>query len=276
MNKFLFYFLLFFIYSILGWIIESIYCSLNDKKFVLNRGFLIGPYLPIYGSAAVLMVLFLSEYKNNIFVLFSMCTIYSSILEYITSYVMEKVFRARWWDYSDKDININGRICLSNALLFGLCGIFLIYIVHPAIEYLLDLVAVNFLNNISFIILLIVLIDFILSTIIVLSLKIKVRNIKKDSTEEIDKQVRERLSKINIFNKRLFKAFPKLSFTYDKSGIVITSIKARMNELDKELIDRKEEIKNIKLNIKDIRKNSKDKSKIKIEKDKIKNIRRNK
>ena len=131
MELLFYYFLIFFIYSFLGWMIETINCSIMAKKKILNRGFLIGPYIPIYGTGALVMILFLTEYKKDPFVLFCMAVVYCSLIEYITSYLMEKLFLARWWDYTHEKFNLNGRICGLNSLLFGLCSIGVIYFIQP-------------------------------------------------------------------------------------------------------------------------------------------------
>ena len=132
MEKFIFYFFLFFLYSILGWIIESTYVGIIDKKFV-NRGFLIGPYLPLYGSSAIIMIFYLNQYKGNPLTVFLLAMFVCTFLEYITSYIMEKIFKARWWDYTNQKFDINGRVCLKNSFLFGVLSLFLIYLIHPLI-----------------------------------------------------------------------------------------------------------------------------------------------
>ena len=91
------YFMLFMFYSIVGWIIEVIYTFITDKKIV-NRGFLIGPYCPIYGVGCLLIIILLKKYTDDFIVLFIMSMLICSLLEYLTSYVMEKLFNARWWD----------------------------------------------------------------------------------------------------------------------------------------------------------------------------------
>ncbi|QQK08556.1 putative ABC transporter permease [Miniphocaeibacter halophilus] len=126
-------FLTFITYSFLGWIIESVYCSIGERK-IINRGFLIGPYCPIYGFAAVLIVVFLSKYNNNILLLFSLSVLFSGIIEYITSYVLERIFKLSLWDYSSHKFNLNGRICLKNLILFGILAILVIKVINPVIE----------------------------------------------------------------------------------------------------------------------------------------------
>ena len=113
------YFLLFIIYAVIGWCMEVICKLIQYKKFV-DRGFLIGPYCPIYGVGALLITFFLNKYVQDPVVLFVMAVVVCGILEYLTSYFMEKIYHARWWDYSSKKFNINGRICLSNLIAFGI------------------------------------------------------------------------------------------------------------------------------------------------------------
>ena len=105
------YILIFFIYATAGWIMESTMISIQNKKFV-NRGFLIGPVCPIYGYGVVLVSVLLKKYQNDLIITFFMSIIICGILEYFTSFFMEKIFNARWWDYSKRKFNINGRVCL--------------------------------------------------------------------------------------------------------------------------------------------------------------------
>lgn len=97
------YFLLFIIYSMIGWTIEVL-LQFIEKKRLINRGFLIGPYCPIYGFGAVVMTLILDKYQDNLIILFGMSMLICTVLEYLTSYIMEKLFKARWWDYSQKKL----------------------------------------------------------------------------------------------------------------------------------------------------------------------------
>ena len=124
------YFLLFIIYSILGWIMEVINAIFTLKRFV-NRGFLIGPYCPIYGCGAVLITVLLGRFKSNPIIFFIMSILLCGTLEYLTSYIMEKFFNLRWWDYSEKKFNIDGRVCLETLLPFGILGIVIMYISNP-------------------------------------------------------------------------------------------------------------------------------------------------
>lgn len=121
----------FVIYSVIGWICEMIFCSVRAKKFV-NRGFLNGPYCPIYGAGVMLMIAFLGGIENPI-ALFLTGAILTTTLEYITSWTMEKLFHARWWDYSNNFLNINGRICLLGAFIFGSMSVIAVRLIHPVL-----------------------------------------------------------------------------------------------------------------------------------------------
>ena len=121
------YFLLFLTYSFLGWCME-VCCSIFERKKFVNRGFLLGPYCPIYGCGAILITLLLKGFTNNPIILFIMAILLCGILEYLTSFFMEKIFHLRWWDYSKKKFNINGRVCLDTIIPFGVLGMVIIYI----------------------------------------------------------------------------------------------------------------------------------------------------
>lgn len=209
MEIFLNYFFLFLIYSILGWFMESTYIFIIDKKFV-DRGFLMGPYCPIYGFGALMIILYLEQYKKNILTVFIMSMVLCSILEYITSYLLEKIFKARWWDYSNKKLNLNGRICGKNALLFGFASIAVIYFINPLIKEIISRIQPNTILLISIFGLIIFLSDTIVSCNIIRRLKNTINTIeKKDSTVEIRKMVREKLRKNHhIFQHRVIRAFP--------------------------------------------------------------------
>lgn len=125
-------FIWFILYSILGWIYETIFCSIRTLKWD-NRGMLIGPYCPIYGAGAILDVLLCSSLPNAGFVFFS-CMAGSAVLEYATSYATERLFHAVWWDYSEVPFNLHGRICLPCSLGFGAAGLIVLYGIHPYME----------------------------------------------------------------------------------------------------------------------------------------------
>lgn len=216
MNTFLYYFFIFIIYTFLGWVLEVAFIFIRTKRFV-NRGFLIGPACPIYGFGALIMMFYLTQYKDEPFTVFIIGAFICSTLEYITSYIMEKIFKARWWDYSDKKFNVNGRICLTYAFLFGLCGVIMICFTNPIIIYLLNLIPENIMVIISSSFLIIFITDVLVSFNIISKFKTTALNIAKDSTEEINKKVIETI-KNKVLQKRIVKAFPSLKFQFNLRG----------------------------------------------------------
>lgn len=220
MKTICYYFLLFMTYSVLGWILE-VSCKLVEKKKFINRGFLIGPYCPIYGWGALMMTLLLKKYLNDIFTLFIMNILICSILEYFTSYFLEVIFKARWWDYSNKKFNINGRICLETMIPFGLFGLLVMYVINPIIFNILNMIPINIIYFISIVLFLLLLIDTITSYSIIT----KIKNInkktqshillKKDNTEKITLLVKkELLNSHNKYYNRLINSFPHIIFKF--------------------------------------------------------------
>ena len=209
MEIFIKYFLLFLIYSFIGWSIEVFVTYINTKKIV-DRGFLLGPYCPIYGWGGVLMTIFLTRYQDNIILLFIMSVIICGILEYFTSYFMEKIFNARWWDYSDKKINLHGRVCADTLIPFGLLGMFVICFLNPFLFKILSLIP-DILIIVLFVGLLIVfIVDNIISFIIIFNLSGTIKKVSLDNTEEITEKVKEVIKEKSIIYRRLVKAFPNL------------------------------------------------------------------
>lgn len=128
--------MVFFTYSFFGWIWEVIYASFHEKKFT-NRGFLYGPLLPIYGFGAIIILAVSSPFETQIPKIFIAGMIAPTILEYFTGYFMEKSFKIKYWDYTDKKFNLNGYICLSGSLLWGVFSVILVKEIHPIIEHFL-------------------------------------------------------------------------------------------------------------------------------------------
>lgn len=206
-------FLLFIIYSVTGWIIEVI-ATYPDTKCFVNRGFLIGPYCPIYGNCALAMILLLHNVTNPI-LLFILSIIICSIGEYVTSYLMEKIFHARWWDYTKNKFNLNGRICLVNSLAFGVLGFLLIKFVNPFVVGLITKLSPTMMNILFYTILTLFLIDNVISFKVIFKIKnMSVKYVHLDNTKEITEKVKKILSD-NVLAKRVFKAFPNIRFKFN-------------------------------------------------------------
>lgn len=123
---------IFIIYAFLGWCTEVSYAALDTGKFV-NRGFLNGPYCPVYGCGVVIVVAALTPLKENLLILFVGSFFLTSVLEYITGFILEKAFHNKWWDYSDKPFNIHGYVCLKFSIYWGLACTFIMDVLHPII-----------------------------------------------------------------------------------------------------------------------------------------------
>ena len=215
MEKLVHYFILFIIYSFIGWIIDCLYEFFKQKKLI-NRGFLIGPICPIYGSGAILIIIFLSKYQAHPIALFVLTCVLCATIEYFTSLIMELIFKNRWWDYSNYKFNINGRICLETTIPFGLGGIGIIYLSQPLLTYLLNKIPYIILLLITIWITLTLIIDVFISFDIIINLKNISKNIKTDSTEQITKKVKEVLSTRDLLSRRLIKAFPTMKIKLSK------------------------------------------------------------
>lgn len=202
-------FLLFIIYSMIGWTIEVIDQLYRQKKLI-NRGFLLGPYCPVHGIGALLMLLLLSSISDSTIILFLSSVLICTCLEYLTGYLLEKIFKARWWDYSDYKFNLNGRVCLQNSLFFGIAGVIIIKIANPFFLKIILSMPTNILNIVSLIVFLIFTSDLAISFKVICNFKTLTNNLTKDSTEEISNKVKNVLAKNSILFKRLINAFPNL------------------------------------------------------------------
>ena len=123
---------IFIIYAFFGWCTEVSYAALDLGKFV-NRGFLNGPYCPIYGFGVLIVIGVLTPLKENILILFAGSFLLTSVLEYFTGWILEKVFHNKWWDYSEFPFNIRGYVCLKFSVLWGLACSFIMLVLHPII-----------------------------------------------------------------------------------------------------------------------------------------------
>ena len=123
---------IFIIYAFIGWCTEVSYAAL-DRGIFVNRGFLNGPYCPIYGCGVVIVVAALTPLKDNLLILFAGSFLLTSILEYITGFILEKVFHNKWWDYSNKPFNLHGYVCLKFSIYWGLACTFIMDVIHPII-----------------------------------------------------------------------------------------------------------------------------------------------
>jgi len=180
----------FIIYSFMGWIIESIYRSIAEKKFI-NTGFLYGPFCPIYGIGAIIMYLFLNNYKENIILVFIIGFVALSIWEYIVGWLLEKIFHTKYWDYSNNKFNIKGRICLVNSIFWGILGVIFIKYIHPLVVENLDKIPRDMLF-----IGIIVLGGYLLIDAIVTMIKVKKIDIRISKLSELNETIKTKLNEL--------------------------------------------------------------------------------
>ncbi|MBQ6147658.1 putative ABC transporter permease [Candidatus Saccharibacteria bacterium] len=214
--------LVFFIYSFLGYLIEISLCSLAEKKLV-NRGFLFGPILPIYGFGMLAVLLSTQAIKDNLSLTFLISTLVCSTLEYSTSFFMEKLFHIKWWDYSKTDkYNLNGRICLRNCLAFGISGSLIVYQVQPLVGSFISLIPGIYQISVASALLVLFLVDTVASTYAVLKAKkmFDFNKIVGDQTNEIKRFARRAIKELfrrkKKFEKNLERKRKKLQKKLEK------------------------------------------------------------
>ena len=167
----------------------------------------------------LLITLLLQKYYDDPIVLFVFNIIICSILEYYTSYIMEKIFKARWWDYSTCKYNLHGRICADTMIPFGLLGLLIMYVINPFVYKVYDYMTIykiNLLNIILIIISIIFMIDLIISSVILLRIRKDNKLLEKDNTIEMSKKVIERIKEKGFPYRRLINAFPNFKHELSK------------------------------------------------------------
>lgn len=185
------YLIIYFItYSFLGWTMESIFRSICEKK-IINTGFLKGPFCPIYGIGAIIMLLFLKKFSYNVILLFIISVIVLTIWEYIVGLLLEKMFHTKYWDYSKNKFNFQGRICLTNSIYWGVLGVVFVKYIHPFFENIINKIDIKIIIPIYSIIGLLMLIDIIVSVV-------KIKNIKMtlEKIEKLNIEIKEKLKEI--------------------------------------------------------------------------------
>lgn len=230
------YFFWLMIYSIIGWFYESFITSVAKRKFV-NRGFLNGPYCPIYGWGSIIVILVLGRIEN-VFILFFLGAFLTCSLEYVTSFVMEKLFHARWWDYSKRKFNINGRVCLIGAVVFGAFSVILIKLIHPVVMKYTDLIPMPVFHTACAALLILFVADNIVTfggfsgfnkTLNEISKLFE--NAKDKIKEEVNEVV---IDGLNRQQRRMIKAFPNLkSLKYENELSEIRKNLDKIKELRK-------------------------------------------
>ncbi|MDY5931192.1 MAG: hypothetical protein SPJ34_04085 [Candidatus Ornithospirochaeta sp.] len=179
----------FLVYSFFGYLCEVVYCSVGQRRLV-NRGFLYGPYLPIYGCGALVIKICLLPLFDHPLLVFLFGMILTSAIEYVTSWGLEKLFSVKLWDYSKKKVNINGRVCLLNSTLFGLLGLVAVYLVEPRLNAFINAIPEVLQNALAKLIVIVFAVDTTLSVVKMSAFKAALAE-AREKAEEIQARARE-------------------------------------------------------------------------------------
>ena len=236
MDTFTHYTLTFVLYSFIGYLCEVAYCSIGQRRLV-NRGFLYGPWLPIYGFGGLIVDIFLVPIAHYPILVFIAAIVLTSIVEYIGSWGLEKLFSIKLWDYSRYKFNINGRVCLLNSSLFGLMSMILVYGAYPWIQKLFNIIPVMLAERLADVLRILFAVDLTLSVMkmsafkkALLDVREKAKNVearvqelkslgKSELSEEfrlkLSEEVEELREKTRNSYTRIISAFPSATSKYD-------------------------------------------------------------
>ena len=237
--------LLFFAYSVLGWCIEVTLKYFQFHRFI-NRGFLTGPWLPIYGSGAVLITLTvdgLAPLESSIGTTFALSFVLCGTVEYMTSFVMEKRFHARWWDYSQKPMNLHGRVWIGNLILFGLGGVLIAKVLNPVLLGVLGMLTLSGREILAAGLGALFLADYVMSHFVLKLVKTGVESSEADNTEEISREVRLLLQDRSVFHRRFADAYPEVIYKTERIAARMEAVRAETERLRREAEARVGEVK---------------------------------
>lgn len=210
MTRFFVFAIRFFFYSVLGWCTEVTLKYIHLHRFI-NRGFYTGPVLPIYGCAASLVgfaVSGLFPRGSSHAATFAVSFLVCGIVEYLVSYIGEKRYHARWWDYSQRPLNLNGRIWIGNLILFGLGGVAIIHFIDPFLFGVLGAMSDTAVTVTAVSLLALFAVDFFISHVFIRL--VRIGGGAPDNTEAIGSEIRLLLSDRALLRERLAEAYPRM------------------------------------------------------------------
>ena len=258
------YLIYFFIYAFIGWVVEVSYHAVTKGKFI-NRGFLAGPYCPIYGFGAISVIYFLTDIaEKNKLVLFLGSMFIATLIEFVAGFLLEKIFHERWWDYSDRKLNIGGYVCLEFSVIWGMFCFLLYEAVHPLIRKLVGLVPDAFIKYLGIGLVIIMTLDLIASIVTLIGLNKEFKSIDKISRDikkvsdkigvrvydktvqiesrqeelrkkpefiEIENRIKDlKVRKAQLEEKRILKSFPNLSKSLGERQREIEELRERIRD----------------------------------------------
>lgn len=253
------YIVFFFLYAVLGYISEVLYCSIPQKHFV-NRGFLHGPYLPIYGFGALFVVQALTTFQKHPVLVFILALLGTSLLEYITSFALEKIFHMRLWDYSKHRFQVRGRVCLLNATLFGAMGLVVVYAIQPMFEKIMVHIPAFMLNPVAKVLLILLAADTTSSVLSMaafhkqmLEFRLKSKEIEKrirmlaeqkptvslqTLSAHFEQELDELKLRMNKTSRRILEAFPSLTAANEERRLQLELLKMNLHDYHQMLRER--------------------------------------
>jgi len=261
---FYYLFYVFVIYCIIGWIYESCYVSMKEKSLV-NRGFLTGPVIPIYGFGALIFYLVFWDNRNQLLLVYFGGVLLATVLEYVTSFLMEIIFHTRWWDYSNFRLNLNGRVSLMVSLFWGALALLMMKVIHPGIDYIIASIPRNYGEIIGYAMMPLFVIDLISASITSVQLDkvlAKMQNLRQDMLEYVETtkvyDTKEEL-KERIYELRLAGVFSEVRSSLDEwlhspklskeRRVELTELKPDLEAKMKEFFGRYQKIQTIKAHI---------------------------
>lgn len=240
------------IYSFLGWVGEVLY-AYHKRGYFVNRGFLYGPFCPIYGVSITIIVTMLKPLEGNIWLLFLSTVIITTVVEYITSLFLEKIFDSKWWDYSNNKFNIKGRICLSFSLLWGLAGLIIYKVVNPPVLKLISMAPERIAISIGYIVISIFILDISMTVISLAGLHrylVKIQDLASKAKSLTDSRLERIVNmkefletygdlelKLKLNQRRLLKSFP--DFKKNRFGKLIKEIKCEIDKFREDQMNRR-------------------------------------
>jgi len=219
----------FFIYGFLGWCYESAYVSFKHKQWV-NRGFVRGPLLPLYGSGAILLLFVTIPFRENLFLMFVSGAIGATILEYVTGVAMEALFKVRYWDYSKRKFNFQGHICLAATTLWGVFAIVIVKVVHRPIEHLVMSLPETMVEIFVMVVTVVFAADFALS----FKAAMDIRDVLI-KLEEVQREMERMQKRLDVI----------LAFAEDSREQVVMNTYERLDELTESLEERFARVKEL-------------------------------
>ena len=221
----------FIIYSVIGFVIETLFGLLTKGVIESRKSFLYGPFCGIYGLGAVIMIVGLQKFKKNNYTLFAGGFIIGSIVEYVISLIGELIFNIKWWDYSNMPFNINGRICFWYSIFWGLLAIYLMAHINPKVDKLIEKIPKNILKNTTIIITILLFLDFLITCFALKMFYVRLVNNYELDIKGVDKYISQytelyenlaikQFVDKNFSDEKIMKTFPNIKIAQKDGSIV--------------------------------------------------------